>query len=134
MGFIRHHALIVTSWNADAIVLAHTEALRICQNERTWDQLAPVHTIPLSGITPPGINGYRSFCLYPDGSKEGWPESDIGDRVRAKLIAFMLTQRHEDGSGPLDWVEVSFGHEEPSRVANSSFEQVDCREPKMEKE
>ena len=72
MGYIRHHAIVVTG-NEEDIIPAH--------------QLAKVVFGDLvSNIVPSIINGYQSFFIAPDGSKEGWFYSGIGDENRDNFI------------------------------------------------
>jgi hypothetical protein len=100
MGYHRHHAIVVTSWKDAGIETAHAEASQIFST--TAAKVTPV--------TEPGVNGYRSFMVAPDGSKEGWSDSDQGDETRQRFIDWMNTQRCEDGSSTaLDWVEIGFG-------------------------
>lgn len=99
MGYIRHHAIIVTGgdWN-DEIKKAHEFAMKLgC-------------TVTEIVLSP--VNGYRTFCVVPDGSKEGWSESDSGDGRRDAFVAYCEGTRYGDGSGPLDWAEVQYGDEE----------------------
>jgi hypothetical protein len=58
------------------------------------------------------INGYWSFAVFPDGSKEGWEASTEGDTGRAAFIAWLDAQRYSDGSSPFNWVEVQYGDDE----------------------
>jgi len=98
MSWMRHHAIIVTSWNDqalnEAMVKAQSLGLAVAIGE---------------GRSAIQINGYRSFLVPPDGSKEGWPESDKGDAARAAFREYLDVIRYEDGSSPLDWIEVAFG-------------------------
>ena len=97
MGYMRHHAIVVTSWDSDILEEAHAKAREI------FPYVSP--------ISPPATNGYAAFFIPPDGSKEGWPASDDGDDRRNKFIAWLNEQRFPDGSTVLDWVEVQFGDE-----------------------
>ena len=72
MGYTVHHTIIVTSWDDDRIVRAHDFA------NACFSELAPV-----SAIYRTSLNGYSSFAIFTDGSKEGWPDSDAGDKARA---------------------------------------------------
>ncbi len=98
MGHHRHHAIVVTSPFERDLTDAHEQATA----------LFPVEVSP---IVEAALNGYASFMVSPDGSKEGWPESDQCDKARAALIRYLRSQDYEDGSNPLDWVEVEFGGE-----------------------
>ncbi len=62
-----------------------------------------VHFIP--GI----INGVCTVVVAPDGSNKGWPEADLGDSVRAKIIDRIKSHDYEDGSNPFAWIEVGYG-------------------------
>jgi hypothetical protein len=100
MGYIRHHAIIVTSFGSAYINAAHAEARRLFP-----------YTTEIA-VSP--VNEYYSFLVPPDGSKEGWPESDESDANRDALIAWLDQQRCEDGSSNLDWVEVVYSHDDYS--------------------
>jgi hypothetical protein len=102
MGYMRHHAIVVTSWSGADVESAFVEAKRLFAGTNA----------EVSPPTPEGSNGYRSFFVAPDGSKEGWEESDQGNQRRSQFVAWMRTKVYEDGSGPLAWVEVQFGDEE----------------------
>ena len=106
MGYMRHHAIVVTSWTEPPdglIASAHARAEAILPGL-------------VSPIIPSRINGYSSFFIAPDGSKEGWDESVEGDTQRDELIAWLDAQRYADGSTSLDWIEVQFGDEEGESV------------------
>lgn len=98
MGYERNHAIVVTSWKKEALISAHAKALALFKG------IAPV-----TEITDEIINGVRSFLVAPDGSKEGWPQSDAGDTARALFIGWLKEQAYEDGSTCLAFVEVQFG-------------------------
>lgn len=96
MGYMRHHAIIVTSWNAALLLKARHEAKRI-------------FTGSVSEIYPGVTNTEDSFFVPPDGSKEGWDESNQGNKERDEFISWLASQRYEDDSSPLAWVEVQYG-------------------------
>ena len=98
MGYMAHHAIVVTSYNKKLIIKAHTFAKKFCTN--------------VTEITSPAMNSYRSFMVAPDGSKEGWEESDQGNRDRNNFIEWLNKQKYEDGSSALKWVEVMFGDDD----------------------
>lgn len=98
MGYIKHHAIVVTSWNRDAIFKAHFKATEIFKDT-------------VSNIVDGMINGYMSFFVGPDGSKEGWTDSDKGDENRAAFIEWVNEQAYEDGSNKLAFVEVWYGED-----------------------
>jgi hypothetical protein len=98
MGYIRHHAIIVTSWKYALLEVARADALSRFGH--------------VSEVVGSPVNGYRSFFVAPDGSKEGWDESAKGDLQRAEFTAWLNAQRYEDGSSALGWVEVFYGDDE----------------------
>lgn len=107
MGYMRHHAIAVTSWDEELILLAHEKALEI------FDYVSPV--------SPKVINGYRSFFIPPDGSKEGWDKSTEGNKRRRIYIEWLNAQRYEDGSSSLQWVEFQFGDDNlETKIINDS--------------
>jgi hypothetical protein len=103
MGYIRHHAIVVTASNEDDARSAHDEAERIfgCT------------TGVVTSLCDPVMNGYISFAVLPDGSKEGWEESDDGDAARNRLIAWLES---EATRGVLDWAEVQFGDDNGEQI------------------
>lgn len=98
MGYMRHHAIIVSSWSKDLLEQAHNEASSIF----SW----------VSPISPEAVNCYAAFFVPPDGSKEGWEESNAGDCRRDRFVTWLNSQRYEDGSTPFGWVEVQFCDDE----------------------
>lgn len=90
MGYIRHHAIVITSCWPDEIKDIH--------------QFADLCNLNPSSIIRSHVNGYESFFIPPDGSKEGWQESRNGDEERKRLKTF-LRQRHPYA----DWSEISYG-------------------------
>lgn len=92
---MRHHAIVVTSWNTDLMKNAHKQA----NGMFPW----------ISELSDEGVNGQVSFFIPPDGSKEGWAESDVGDAQRKAFLDWCDKQAYEDGSNALDYVEVFFG-------------------------
>jgi hypothetical protein len=95
MGYMRHHAIIVTGSYGDYLLRAHLQARRL--------------EMKVSDIVKSSINGFESFFVAPDGSKEGWPESDTGDIARDALIDFLQSMRYGDGGSPLSWALVQYG-------------------------
>lgn len=99
MGYMRHHAVIVTSYSKEMLTDAHQEALRLFP-----DQVSPLVDSP--------INRYASFFVAPDGSKEGWPESERGNVKRDEFVGYLEGKKYEDNSSSIDYVEVFYGDDE----------------------
>lgn len=104
MGVIHHHAMIVVSWKKENIMAAHKMAKR----------LSPYTTDIVTGAA----NDYMSFAVLPDGSKEGWGESDVGDAARASLKDWIDRQAYDDGSNSIEYAIVSFGELNPTFETN----------------
>ncbi len=87
MGTIIHHAIIATSCTNDFSELV---AL-VGERGNCW-------------VSDIGINVYRTFFLAPDGSKEGWAESDAGDALRNDVMMWL---KRDDFY--CDWCEIAMG-------------------------
>jgi len=98
MGYERHNAILISSWNNALLAEAHRVAMDIFAS-----------IAPMTPIVTSEINGVGTFLVAPDGSKEGWDESNAGDRARARMIGWLDEHRYEDGSTALAWVEVQYG-------------------------
>lgn len=94
MGYMRHHAIVVTETEL------RVEALR----EKVIGAVAGAQ-VAVSEVTPTAVNGYRSFFLAPDGSKEGREASSEGDLARAKTKDVLRASM-------ASWVEVQFGDDD----------------------
>ena len=93
MGYIRHHAIVVSGWDSAHAVVAQKKATSLFK----W----------VSPVSPAHTNGYCSFFVPPDGSKEGWNTSTEGDENRKAFINWL-----RDNDRYLDWVEVQYGDDE----------------------
>lgn len=92
---MQHHAIIVTSFDDKILKKAHQVASGLMPH--------------VSGIVTGTINSQLSFAVLPDGSKEGWPESDYANAARKALKYWIDCHAYEDGSNRLEYAEVSFG-------------------------
>lgn len=99
MGYIKHHAIVVTSWNDESINLARNKAVEIFDPQMVSDIV--------EGVT----NSQFSFFIGPDGSKEGWIDSNTGDIKRDSFIEWIHTIDYEDGSNSLAYAELFFGED-----------------------
>jgi len=98
VGYIRHNAIVVTSWDEALIEAAACRARNI--------------GLTVLGPSAEATNGYRTMLVCPDGSKEGWEESDQGDHERESFRDWMNEQRYEDGSTSLHWAEIAYGSDD----------------------
>lgn len=94
MGYHIHHAIICTSWDKEAILLAHNKA----------NELFGTVSELISGE----VNSYNSFLIAPDGSKEFWKLSEEYDKKRKEFKEFL-----KKSNIYIDWIELSFGGDEP---------------------
>jgi len=92
MGFVEHHAIVVTSWHEEHLKKAHSHAIFL--------------DMCVSDIIDSKKNGYHSFLIGPDGSKSGWEDSDIGDKRREQWKQFVLAEKFY-----LEWVEANYGND-----------------------
>lgn len=95
MGYMRHHAIVVTSDDEEIMELARQKAIEL--------------KCAVSGIVWAGqrMNNVLSFLIAPDGSKEGWLPSALGNQQRDAFIDWVRSTAR----GRLDWVEVQFADE-----------------------
>lgn len=101
MGHMLHHVVIVIGANMgdrDWMGEAHAKATALGLD-------------PTPMVRAP-INAFRTFMVPPDGSKEGWEESDKGEGQRIKFTDWLDEQRYEDGSTPLHWAHVAIGDDD----------------------
>jgi hypothetical protein len=95
MGYMKHNAIIVTSWEEEKFLQAYNKATEL------FGEM-------VSNIVNGTINGYKSFFIPPDGSKEGWVESDYYDKLRSDFKNYIDTLAYEDGSNAVYCVEVFY--------------------------
>lgn len=101
MGYVAHDAVIVTTSDARK-EFPDIEAFRASLPEK-------FRPLVIGPIEAP-MNGYISYAWLPDGSKEGWDDSNEADEHRARFVA-LFDQRYEDGSSHDDVVQVRFGED-----------------------
>ncbi len=98
MGVVNHNAIVVTTWSDDRA--NELQSWISQQSERDQELIVRVGS---------WVNGQHSFFVAPDGSKEGWEDSDEGDALRDRIVERLAVDGYEDGSSPWSWVEVGFG-------------------------
>lgn len=127
MGYIKHNAIVVTSWKPEMVEQARAKA----------EELGMV----VSAVAKSRVNGYSSILVAPDGSKEGWEGSAAGDSQRAALRAWLNSHKYEDGSSSIEWCEVAYGSDDQSAeivthgwsevMPNAGAEQPGVENPKL---
>ena len=98
MGVINHNAVIATTWS-----------LEKADNLQEWIETLGDKRRLIIRAKETLVNGYHTFIVVPNGSKEGWEDSDNGDRLRERVIIRLSKDNYEDNSSPWNWVEVGFG-------------------------
>lgn len=83
MGYFRHHAIIVSSYEKKSIDYAHAKAVELFSKTVT-------------NIVESYVNLFYTFVIGPDGSKEGWETSEGGDVNRENYIDWMKQQIDEE--------------------------------------
>lgn len=94
MGLIQHNAMIATTLSVEEF-----SRVRLAIEARDDRDLFTFNQTK--------INAYHTIIIPPDGSKEGWDDSDAGDSRRQWLIE--LIQQGPYIGGYWDYVDVSFG-------------------------
>jgi len=100
MGYMRHDAIIATNWSPESVRAAHQKAEEMGLRPTT--------------ISGPFVNGYSSFMIPPDGSKEGWEESNEFDSLRDGWKNWVRETFGDAHDRWLSWVHVQFAGDEPS--------------------
>jgi hypothetical protein len=105
MGYIQHHAIVITDWSKKGIDKAYEKANEVFS--AAWDREVFVRggEIPcISPIIEGAANSQYTFMIAPDGSKEGWGTSDNYDLARKEFLDWL-------NSSDLycDYVEITFG-------------------------
>jgi hypothetical protein len=94
MGYIRHHAVLVTSLSDETAIARDT---------------AKSLGLLVSDIVDAAANGYASFFVAPDGSKEGWDCSDTHNERRERFVEWLRARAYNDGSSMYSWALVQYG-------------------------
>lgn len=109
MGYIRYHALIITD-------SGYPESKKLIKKVHRMSKDKAIDYMGTSKIVSPlvysPINGHISFFIAPDGSKEGWESSELGDNMRDSIIDFIDSLKYEDGSSCIRYTEVFYGDED----------------------
>ena len=98
MGYMKHHSIIVTTYEEGKAKLARNRAIKDFKSLVT-------------PIRKSLVNSWYSFAILPDGSKEGWSGSNMFDEARDRFNGWLRKNRYEDNSSPYDAVEVSMDEE-----------------------
>lgn len=106
MGYMVHHAIIVTSSDQKLINAAYDKAIDLFCTSDDWI------TTNITPIVMSRTNSYHTFLIPPDGSKEGWETSNVADENRRKFVEWLDAKRYNDNSTRIHWAEIQYGDEE----------------------
>lgn len=113
MGTKVYHAIVVSSFDSDALAEAHMTARSLFPGDLA------------SGIVSVTVpQRTDSFFIAPDGSNEGWPASDVCDAARERFKRWLHETAFEDGSSLLSWVEVFYDHDNYTGIHRKKAAQV----------
>lgn len=72
--------------------------------------------LAVTEVVPHSVNGHCTYLIVPDGSKEGWQESDEADDARDAWKTWVSEQKSVAKHPPypvqapiVDWVHVRYG-------------------------
>jgi hypothetical protein len=121
MGFIKHHAIIVTCWRTKDIKEARGKAVEIF-NKFCTQERGPAGCIVVGEITEALINVQKTFLIAPDGSFEGREESDQADRARRNFLNWLDSTPENH----CEFAEVTFGGSDIKRnVLRTNLEEIE---------
>jgi hypothetical protein len=103
VGYIRHHAIVVTGMHDWTI------GGNLPDIHEAREAAVDLGNALVSDVVGPGVNGTSSFLVAPDGSKEGWANSDEGDNARSRFIDWL---RKRGEGGYYAWAEVVLGEDD----------------------
>ena len=98
MGVKNNECVIATTWNQD-----------VAKAIKKWcgDLLELQQS--LFAFVPALMNDKETVFLAPCGSKKGLAVDEEATELRNIFINFLETFNYDDGSSPIDWVEVGYG-------------------------
>lgn len=105
MGYIKHHTIVVTCWDKAHLKAARKKAKKIFKEAFKYNGLSSPGDKLISNIVQGLANAQDSFFIAPDGSKEGWDTSDIGNNARAEFLDWLS----KNDENYCDYIEVCFG-------------------------
>jgi len=98
MGIENNEAIIATTWNKE-----------VAEKTREWIRELPTAWQQLFAIIPSIVNHKQTIIFAPDGSKKGWDIAEQGQRFRNEFFDLLKSFDYDDGSSPLDFIEVGYG-------------------------
>lgn len=99
MGIIINQSIVVCSFSDKIIETAYNQAMQLFED------------VNVSNLSNKGINGIRSFCVFPCGSKYGWIQAENHEQKLKEFVKFLNAMAYDDGSSPVEFVLVEFSGE-----------------------
>jgi len=121
MGYMSHNAIIVTGYRKYGEKRGPVDEAR---------DYATSLGCQVTECLESNTNGYVTFVVIPDGSKEGWDGSDAGDVRREAFLAEVkrragMTLVDEDDAWFFDWAEIQYGNDDGiTRIIAHSDEDI----------
>lgn len=100
MGHVRHHAIVVTGTRD----MPKRAPFNLEEKRNEILQLVGDKLVVTEIYDSPS-NMHATFFVCPDGSKQWWPASNHGDKLRGRIISLL------EGTG-LSWAEVQYGDDD----------------------
>lgn len=119
MGVMKNDAVVVSGWEDTRSGFPVRQRVKDFRDSlpEEWQRL-------IIGPIPAIVNSYEYYVMLPDGSKEGWTDSDLGDEYRDKFCAlFMDTWFH---FVHVQWGETDGGQPGKPKVDEFKGWEEDC--------
>lgn len=107
MGYIKHDGIIVTSGDRKDAEVAAGKATAL--------------GLQCTSIVESRTNGYASFLIIPDGSKEGWEASEEAEKARSLWKAWAEKDAVVKDHVFVDYAHVRFGGDDEYAAVISSL-------------
>jgi hypothetical protein len=104
MGYMKHNAVVVTSWDVEAIDAIHKKAIEIFDKKFEGSAFVRKGSLLVSPLIDGITNSQMSFLIAPDGSKEGWSDSDLAQEARDEFMNWAVQSGYY-----CDYIEIRFG-------------------------
>jgi len=98
MGIENNEAILATTWSDEVV-----------NSIRAWVKDLDPSQQGLFCFVPSLINRKTTILLAPSGSKRGWSTDYEISQLREVFIVYLKTFDYEDGSSPIEWIEVGYG-------------------------
>lgn len=110
MGYIRHHAIIITGFDTDTLRELRLKCCELINKSFEKEDYFEndVADSMVTDVLEARTNGYCTFAIFPDGSKEGWSTSGCGDMARDAIIEYI----EENKTLYVDYAEFFYGDDE----------------------